>query len=124
MGLFSSFFKKAGKFHVHQLVVDCGQLVIKASMSEINQKNNPYLTDSALDLLIKEGNFNTMRSKKYKSLLEKYRNFAYLYVCRELGRPIDTLAGEMDTFDEFLEKTWAILKTTKDGVDQTLKHNA
>lgn len=90
-------------------------------MHELNQKNNPYLTDSALDLLIKQGQYRTMEGKKYASLKEKFSNYVLIYVSRNLGRGIDSISGEMGTLSEEIGKYWPVFMATKDGVQQRLK---
>ena len=117
MGIFS----KMGHWHVRRLARDCTKLIIDASMHEYNQKNNPYLTDSALDLLIAQGQYTAMEGKYFKDLHFKYIGFVCCYVSRNLGRNIDHQSGEMDTLHEEIEKCWPIVKTTTDGVQQRLK---
>lgn len=63
MGIFSSLFKKTGDWHIKQLVKDSCNHIINGSMQAYNQKNNPYLVDSALDFLIEHGSFNLIKEK-------------------------------------------------------------
>jgi len=119
MGILSSTFNKMGHWHIRQLVKDCTKIIIKLSMHEVDQKNNPYLTDSALDLLIEQGQYSTLKGRKFASLKEKFTKCVLIYVVRNLGR--DSASGEMGTVSEEIEKYWPIFMTTKDGVQQRLK---
>ena len=83
MGIFSSMFNKMGSWHVRQLVKDCTKLMIKASMSEMKQKENPYLTDSTIDSLVKHLQYEyAMGLMNFKSLKEKYSYFVRTYVLK------------------------------------------
>lgn len=121
MGILSSMFNKMGHWHVRQLVKDCAKLIIEASMHVYNQKNNPYLTDSALDSLIEHGHFDVMQNNEYQSLKEKFTDFIKFFVWRNLGRDIDYISGESVTLYDEIEKVWPILMVTKDGIQQELK---
>jgi len=85
MGILSSTFNKMGHWHIRQLVKDCTKIIIKLSMHEVDQKNNPYLTDSALDLLIEQGQYSTLKGRKFASLKEKFTKCVLIYVVRNLG---------------------------------------
>jgi hypothetical protein len=118
MGLFSSFFNKAGAWHIKQLVKDSCDHVIKATMAAHEQKNNPFLVDYALDLLIEHGSYSLMKEEKYICLKEKLKDFMTFYVVRNIGRDIDFLSGEDQIMLKEIEKYWTVFIKSKDGTEQ------
>lgn len=70
MGLLS-FFKETCDMHIKKLVEDSCDLVIKTSMLAHDQKNNPYLFDYALNLLIENFSYDLMKGSIYTTLKEK-----------------------------------------------------
>ncbi len=63
MGFFSKMMNKAGSWHVKQLVQDCIKEMMGVSMSVNQQVNNPYLTDSTLDLVIEHLNAGYLKTE-------------------------------------------------------------
>lgn len=121
MGMFSSLFKKAGDWHIKQLVKESCDQIIKATMQAYNQKNNPYLVDYALNLLIDHGSFNLMKEKIHTTLKEKLKDYMSFYVVRNLGRDIDFLSGENEKMLEEIERYWPVFKQSKDGTEQLVE---
>jgi len=121
MGIFSSMFNKMGHWHIKQLVKEGADNIMNASMQDYQQKDNPYLIDLALDLLIDHGSFKIMKAKSYSELKDKFKDYMSFYVVRNLGRDMDHLSGDHEAMVNEIEKYWPVFKTTKDGVDQTLR---
>jgi hypothetical protein len=121
MGFFSKMMNKAGSWHVKQLVQDCIKEMMKVSMCDNQQVNNPYLTDSTLDLMIEHLNAGYLKSPKYKSLETKFDNVVRCWVERNLGRPLDIESDDYDVLDESIEKVRPYFMKTEAGVIQKLK---
>ncbi len=121
MSFFDSMFGKMGHRHIRQLAKDCSKLIIKASMSEYKQLNNPYLTDSALNLLIKHNQYSLMKEKTYENLKDKFSDFFNFYIVRNIRRDLDWLSGENCTIDEEVERYWPVFMATKQGITQIIK---
>lgn len=120
MGLFSKVFNKAGRWHVKQLVQDCIKEMMNVSMEVNQQIDNPYLTDSTLDLMIEHLNTNYFDGKKYKSLAAKFNSLVTYWVQIKLGRPMDT-NNDFEELMESIEKVRPYFMTTEAGVVQKLK---
>ncbi len=120
MGFFSSFFNKAGSWHVKQLTKSGVDRIIKATMGETNQVNNPHLVDATLTKLIEIDGVSIMEDREYDRLEEKFCDFLTFYVVRNLGREIDFSTGENVVLTKEVESYWKIFEVSKNGVVQEL----
>lgn len=118
---FKKLFNKMGHWHVRQLVRQCTDEIISASMREFKQKGNQHLTDSALDFLINSGGYRIMEEKSYANLQKKFSEYVSFFVVRNLGREFDWVSGEGATLNEEIEKYWPVFATTKDGTQQKIR---
>jgi len=109
---------------INKLVEDSCDLVIKASMQATDQKNNPYLVDYALDLLIKHLSYNLMKATKYTTLKEKLKDFMRLYVVRNFDQDIDFSSDENEALLSEIERYWSIFIKSNDGTEQLIKCRA
>lgn len=121
MGFFSKMMNKAGSWHVKQLVQDCIKEMMSVSMSVNQQVNNPYLTDSTLDLMIEHLNAGYLKKYEYRSLETKFHNVVKCWVERNLGRPLDIESDDYEILDESIEKVRPYFMKTEAGVIQKLK---
>ena len=109
---------------IKKLVEDSCDLVIKASMQATDQKNNPYLVDYALDLLIEHLSYKLMKATTYTTLKEKLKDFMKLYVVRNLDRDIDFSSDENEAILLEIERYWSIFIKSNDGTEQLIKCRA
>ena len=121
MGFFSKMMNKAGSWHVKQLVQDCIKEMMKASMYDNQQVNNPYLTDNTLDLMIEHYKSNYLKNQKFKSLESKFNNVVQLWVRIKLGRDLDVESDDYEVLFDSIEKIRPYFMKTEAGVIQKLK---
>lgn len=120
MGFFSKMMNKAGSWHVKQLVQDCIKEMMSVSMSVNRQVNNPYLTDSTLDLMIEHLNAGYLKKYEYRNLETKFHNVVKCWVERNLGTPLDIESDDYEILDESIEKVRPYFMKTEAGVIQKL----
>jgi hypothetical protein len=121
MGFFSKMMNKAGSWHVKQLVQDCIKEMMSASMYINQQINNPYLTDSTLDLMIEHNKFNYLKKQKFKNLESKFDNVVQFWVRTKLGRDLDLESDDYEVLFDSIEKVRLYFMKTEAGVIQKLK---